>query len=118
MSIAILPSDELQELGPGFCFQVKKDGRLWPAFAVRYQGVARAYLNVCAHVGLRLNGDKNQFFGDGNDSLICRSHGAIYQPDTGECTSGPCQGYSLIKLEISERDGSIYFQDKVYLLVT
>ena len=118
MSTGIFRSEQLEELGPGFSFQVKKDGRLWPAFVIRYQGIAHCYLNVCAHAGLRLNGDKDVFFSERSDALVCRSHGAIYEADSGECTFGPCKGYSLIRLEVTESDGSIFYEDKVYELVT
>ncbi len=98
-------------------FRVQKDGRIWPAFIVRYEGKALCYLNACAHVGLRLNGAKNEFFGDNGTTLICRAHGAIYEAATGECTQGPCTGYSLISLAIQETNGAISYQDETYELV-
>ena len=113
----IVDSSEIEERGDGFMFRVLRDDRIWPAFVIRFDGRAIAYLNVCAHVGLRLNGDKNQFFDREAKLLFCTAHGASYEPISGQCVSGPCMNYGLISLKIHERDGSIYYQDEVYKLV-
>lgn len=109
-------SEQIVDLGPGVSFQVTKDGRLWSAFIIRYQGQAYCYLNACAHAGLKLNRDSDEYFGHKGSSLICRAHGAIYDADTGKCTGGPCVGYSLIALAITEKNGSIYYEDEKYEL--
>ena len=98
-------------------FQVQKDGRLWSAFVIRYQDLAYCYLNACAHVGLKLNGTSNEFFDRDGATLLCRAHGARYEAAGGKCKDGPCHGYGLIQLEISEDDGLIYYKDMSYLLV-
>ena len=110
-------SADLEERGPGLMFRVSKDGRLYPALAIRYGGKIRAYLNVCAHQGLRLNRDKNLFFNRDGNLLKCMSHGAMFEPDTGVCSWGPCEGLSLIALNVVEDDENIFFQDEEYDLV-
>ena len=35
---------------------------------------------------------------------MCHGHGALFDIDTGVCTSGPCLGQSLTRVAI-ERDG-------------
>ena len=117
MNSILALSSELQEQGPGCSFQVQKDGRLWTAFIIRYEGKALCYLNACAHVGLKLNGDKNTFFDQSGKSLMCRAHGAVYEAGSGKCIDGPCQGYGLISLAISEREGAIHYEDEIYTLV-
>lgn len=107
-------ASDLQEKGPGIIFRVIKEGRIFPGLMIRVNQQAKAYLNVCAHAGLRLNGDKNTFFSRDGNYLYCYSHGATYDPDTGLCIQGPCKGLSLIPLESSERDGKLYLEDKVY----
>ena len=80
-----------------------------PAFLVRYNGVAYAYLNRCAHVAMELDWQPGKFFTQDKSALICASHDAQYLPDTGECISGPCpRGAMLVKLEIEERQGKIF----------
>lgn len=117
MPEALVQSDVIAELGPGFSFQVQKDGRLWPAFIIRYQGEALCYLNACAHVGLKLNGKLDEFFDRSGTSLFCRAHGASYDAASGKCKDGPCQGFGLIPLGIREEDGEIFYEDSNYLLV-
>ena len=80
-----------------------------PAFVIRYDGQAHAYLNRCAHVAMELDWQPGQFFTLDKTALICASHDAQYLPDTGECISGPCpHGATLIKLNIEEKDGKIF----------
>lgn len=107
-------SETLRKGETAFSFNVAKDGRIWPAFIIRFEGKVLAYLNVCAHAALRLDGGRGQFFSRDGKSLVCVSHGAVYQPDTGLCISGPCRGLSLIPLRIAEIDGDIYYDDCDY----
>lgn len=114
MAIHLCQSDVVKEREAGFPFRVIKAGRLWPAFAIRFNGEVKGYLNVCAHVGLRLNGGSGQFFSRDRQQLVCSSHGATYRPDTGLCVDGPCTGLNLISLNLVERNGSVYFADEEY----
>ena len=98
-------------------FQVEKDGRIWSAFVIRYEGKAYCYLNACSHVGLKLNGNLNELFGRDGATLLCRAHGASYRADDGKCKDGPCQGYGLIPLAIHEENGNIFYEDTNYQLV-
>jgi nitrite reductase/ring-hydroxylating ferredoxin subunit len=41
---------------------------------------------------------------------MCSTHGAIYQPDSGACAGGPCQGGRLRKIAVREVDNKIYWQ--------
>ena len=109
VAIRICASDELIEGGDGVRFPVgTRDGQT-TAFVVRYQGVARGYLNRCAHVGVELDWDRGKFFDRSGLYLMCATHGAVYAPDTGRCSGGPCRGQGLRVIRIEERDGSIAF---------
>ncbi|NND54179.1 MAG: Rieske 2Fe-2S domain-containing protein, partial [Gammaproteobacteria bacterium] len=66
---------------------------------VRWQGEVRAYENVCPHAGHSLNLVPTGFFTPDYTQLICSSHGALFAPDTGVCTGGPCAGDALRALE-------------------
>ncbi|QIB64971.1 Rieske 2Fe-2S domain-containing protein [Kineobactrum salinum] len=107
-------SGVVEERATSFSFRVIKDGRIWPAFIVRFDGKAVGYLNVCAHAALQLEGRQSRLFSRDRQSLVCASHGAVYKPDTGLCISGPCKGLSLIPLNITERDDGLYFSDQEY----
>lgn len=115
MSTVLAKSIDVENAGPGFMFQVQKDGQLWSAFVIRYEDEALCYLNACAHVGLKLNGNSNELFDRSGETLLCRAHGASYQAADGKCKDGPCQGFGLIPLAIKEENGSIYYEDTNYI---
>jgi nitrite reductase/ring-hydroxylating ferredoxin subunit len=88
-------------------FRVRLGERPAPAFVVRHAGVAHAYLNVCAHRWVELDWERGHFFDMTGRWLICSSHGAMYDPATGQCVGGPCRGQRLTALPVSERDGEV-----------
>jgi mutator protein MutT len=61
---------------------------------------ARAYRNVCPHVSIPLDrGGEPLLTADGL-FLVCRNHGALFNPEDGLCVAGPCQGESLVPLGV------------------
>ncbi|HSU76188.1 MAG TPA: Rieske 2Fe-2S domain-containing protein [Burkholderiales bacterium] len=105
----ICASAALADAGRGVRFEVEYFGEPASAFAVRYQGTVYAYLNRCAHVAMELDWQEGVFFdADGRD-LLCSTHGATYDAATGRCVGGPCVGRRLLKLNVEERDGMVYF---------
>ena len=103
----ICASDALTDGGAGVRFTVEREGRTLPAFVIRSGGVARAYINQCAHVGVELDWQEGQFFDPETGLLICATHGALYDPASGVCRAGPCKGGRLVPVAILERDGRI-----------
>ena len=101
-------SDELQERGLGFGFEVPWLGAVAAAFAIRYHGRVYAYLNQCAHAPVRMDWRPGEFFDHSRLYLVCATHGALYAPESGRCLGGRCNGRSLHRLGVVERDGSIY----------
>jgi len=104
-------SGQLHNGGAGLRFEVERDGVCYAAFAVRHEGVAYAYLNRCAHIGVELDWQPGQFFDAQGALLICSTHGALYDPRNGKCVAGPCKGASLAAVELSETDGFIHYSD-------
>ncbi len=82
----------------------------WPfrGFVVRQGDAVFAYQNFCAHVGHPLNWSPNKFLTKDKSAIICASHGATYEIETGRCFAGPGSGGSLRQVELSIRDGIIY----------
>ena len=105
----ICASGELAEAGRGVRFEVHYFGEAAPAFAVRYRGIARGYLNRCAHVALELDWREGEFFDSDGRDLICSAHGAVYDAASGKCLGGPCGGAPLVALRLEEREGGVYF---------
>lgn len=89
-------------------FDLVYAGQTSRAFAVRFEGGVHAYLNRCTHVAMELDWQPNQLFDDTGQWLLCSTHGAAYQPATGECAGGPCKG-GLVKIALSEVDGVVYW---------
>lgn len=107
-------SVELVNSGTAVAFDVVYEGRACRAFAIRYQDRSYAYLNRCAHVPMEMDYQPNQFFDPTGQWLMCATHGAVYQPQTGACRSGPCRG-GLVKIDISEFDGVVYWHTAAQL---
>jgi nitrite reductase/ring-hydroxylating ferredoxin subunit len=105
----ICPSGALAEAGPGVRFEVEYFGEAAPAFVVRKDGEAHGYLNRCAHVAMELDWQEGVFFDSSGSDLLCSTHGAAYDPASGNCRGGLCNGTPLVKLRVHERDGMVYF---------
>lgn len=103
-------ASDLQECGAAVLFDVLEFGRTVQAFAVRYDNVAVAYLNRCAHVPASMDWQEGQFFDQDKRYIICSIHGALYEPVNGECVGGPCPGARLLAIELSERGGDVYWR--------
>jgi nitrite reductase/ring-hydroxylating ferredoxin subunit len=108
----VCESAQLREGGTGKRFEVERGGLKRPAFAIRYQGVAHAYINRCAHIGVELDWQQGRFFDDTGRMLICATHGALYEPATGRCVEGPCRGQALEKLALEEAAGLIHYPEQ------
>jgi nitrite reductase/ring-hydroxylating ferredoxin subunit len=105
----ICASGELLDSGRGVRFEVAYFGQPAPAFAVRYRGRVHGYLNRCAHVALELDWQEGVFFDSDGRDLLCSTHGATYDTQSGRCLGGPCNGAPLVKLRIEERNHMVYF---------
>lgn len=107
-AIPLCSSRDLVDGGDAVPFDVVYWGQTCRAFAVRYAGLPHAYLNRCTHVPIELDYQPNRIFDDSGQWLLCATHGAAYQPDTGYCMGGPCRG-GLVKIALSEADGMVHW---------
>lgn len=101
-------SEALQDSALAIAFDVAYFGRPEAAFAVRFQGEVHAYLNRCSHVPMQMDYQPNHFFDSTGQWLMCATHGAMYDPATGQCRMGPCRG-GLIKIAVSEAQGEVHW---------
>ena len=102
-------ASDLAEGGQAVPFDVVYAGQTCRAFAVRFNGMVHGYLNRCTHVAMELDWQPNRVFDATGQWLLCASHGAAYQPDTGQCAGGPCQG-GLVKIHLVDNGGIVYWQ--------
>jgi nitrite reductase/ring-hydroxylating ferredoxin subunit len=82
----------------------------WPfrGFVVRRGNDVYAYQNFCMHVGHPLNWKPDSFLTKDGSRIICSSHGALYEIESGICVAGPCPGKRLRAVEADVRDGQIF----------
>ena len=72
--------------------------------AVRRDGVVRAYVDVCPHLGGPL-----ELAADGS-TLACQWHGACFDARTGRTTRGPARPDArLIRLPTKVEDGQVTY---------
>jgi nitrite reductase/ring-hydroxylating ferredoxin subunit len=96
------------EHGTSKKFTLRRGQRDLEALLVNFDGHHFAYLNRCPHTGITLDWVNNQFFSVDNRYLMCATHGAVFEPPTGECVWGPCVGLSLQRVPIEIEDGQIF----------
>ena len=106
--IRIAAAEEIEE-GKTIPFSFTRDDRPQEGFVGRFKGNVFAYENTCRHIPITLDYGDNRFFDSTGKTLMCQTHGAIYEPDTGLCVRGPCAGESLFALEIVEENGVVWF---------
>lgn len=106
--VPLCAASALTERGTAVPFDVVYAGQTCLAFAVRFEGQPRAYLNRCSHVAMEMDMRPNEFFDSTGQWLICASHGALHDPLSGACRGGPCRG-GLIAIKLSERDGVVHW---------
>jgi nitrite reductase/ring-hydroxylating ferredoxin subunit len=70
-------------------------------FVIRHDGELRAYENKCRHWPIPLDYGDGDFYFASVDRIVCKTHGAMYDPATGECDAGPCAGLSLTSFPIT-----------------
>jgi len=89
---------------------VKRNNDSIEVFIVLYNKSYFAYVNKCKHLDVELDWDPNNFFDDENRFIVCSTHGALYEPTTGECVAGPCKGAHLESLTINETKSNIVIE--------
>ena len=82
-------------------------------FVVRAGGHVRAYVNRCPHAGHPLNLLPERFFTPDGALILCCSHGALFEKQTGYCVAGPCAGRSLTPVPLAIRCGFVMVADGV-----
>jgi nitrite reductase/ring-hydroxylating ferredoxin subunit len=105
--IDLCPSLALAERGRAFVFDVLVEGQVERAFALRFDGVAVAYLNRCAHVQAEMDWQPGEFLDQDRRLILCSLHGASYEPTSGRCVAGPCGRGRLVPLSLHEEHGVV-----------
>ena len=88
-------------------FTFDEDGKEKSGFVIFFDNTYHVYRNECQHLPVELDWQENEFLDDEKIFIVCATHGAIYEPSTGECIVGPCQGSFLKKIEFIEDQDKI-----------
>ena len=108
-ALPVCASADLEEAGKACVFDVLLWRRPARAFALRFEGRVVAYLNRCAHVPTEMDWQPGEFLDTERRFIVCSMHGAVYEPSTGHCIAGPCAGARLMRLDVVERAGEVYW---------
>ncbi|MDB5677924.1 Rieske 2Fe-2S domain-containing protein [Sphingomonas bacterium] len=76
-------------------------------FVVRMPAGIRGFVDRCPHLGALLALELDRYLTNDGRFVICGWHGALFEPDTGLCVAGPCDGSSLIPWPVHVADGQI-----------
>lgn len=82
-------------------------GMISEGLVIRYGGQLHAFKNLCRHQPLPLDYGDGDFTDREGRYLVCRNHGALFEPDSGMCVSGPCSGAKLFQYPVTEHEGRI-----------
>jgi len=77
-------------------------------FLIMVKDELHAYYNECPHIGLTLDWEDNDFFSLDFSRLVCKNHGAVFQPETGSCNQGPCEGAALKQIDVIVENDIVY----------
>ena len=102
-------SVELEEKGRAVVWDVTEWSRPARAFALRFDGQVRAYMNRCVHVPTEMDWQPGEFLDLDKRVILCSIHGASYEPTSGRCVGGPCGRGRLAAIRTEERDGQVYW---------
>ena len=76
-------------------------------FVVRRGAALFAYVNACPHVGVSLDWAPDQFLTQDGTRIVCATHGALFDVESGRCVDGPCVGDRLEAVPVTVIDGVV-----------
>ncbi len=87
----------------------------WPlrGFVVRCGAAVRGYVNHCPHAGHPLDLQPHHFLTPDRVLIVCASHGALFDKESGLCIAGPCSGQLLRSIALNVMDGLILLAPEV-----
>jgi nitrite reductase/ring-hydroxylating ferredoxin subunit len=92
----------------GFIF--RQGEALFSGFILRRGGQTLGYVDRCPHAGWPLSGGPDRYLTKDGKYVLCAGHGALFTPETGLCTAGPCAGRFLSPWPVEVRDGMVFIK--------
>ena len=115
-------TDPIEDSGPGTVLCRLDDipdpsgkefrvGRRERFFVVRRGAEIFAYVNLCPHQGVSLEWKDDTFLTYDKTMILCGTHGALFEIETGICLAGPCLGRGLKPVAV-RLDGDMVVLDE------
>jgi nitrite reductase/ring-hydroxylating ferredoxin subunit len=87
--------------GEARTFTFMRAGKSCEGFLLRHRLGFFAYANACPHWNVDLDLGFGDFYDPELDRIFCRNHGALFLPESGLCSAGPCAGLYLEQFEVA-----------------
>lgn len=99
-SVRVTDATSLAE-GEARTFVYRRAGKSHEGFLLRHRLGFFAYANSCPHWSVDLDLGFGDFYDAELDRIFCRNHGALFLPETGLCSAGPCAGLYLEQFPVA-----------------
>jgi nitrite reductase/ring-hydroxylating ferredoxin subunit len=91
-------------------FVYREEGLRREGFVLRLEDGFVAYANRCPHWGVDLDFGIGEFYVADLGKILCRNHGALFEPRSGRCEWGPCIGLFLKTFEVRRLGANLVVQ--------
>lgn len=109
--IRICSLEEMSDL-QGAAFETKTSMGARQIFVVRKGRQFFGYVNSCPHTGAPLNIVPGGFLSYDKKHILCSTHGALFEIDSGYCVSGPCKNDSLVPVSLEKKNGYLFVDER------
>ena len=75
-------------------------GRVEQGFVMRWGNGFLAYQDRCPHWSIPMEQSDGRMMNAQNSYILCPMHGALFEPESGVCFQGPCEGDRLEKFTV------------------
>ena len=97
----------LDEIERARGFRFREGDAVFFGFVIRDGGTVRGFVDSCPHTGQPLSLFGDRYLTRDGQWLFCTGHGALFRPQDGVCTAGPCEGLSLAPWPVVVCDGEV-----------
>jgi nitrite reductase/ring-hydroxylating ferredoxin subunit len=77
-------------------------------FVVRQGDRAVGYVNSCPHAWTPLDWSPDRFMNMEKTHILCATHGAVFEIESGRCITGPCKGDRLTPFPVTVTGGTVF----------
>ena len=94
--------------GEAKVFRFRRGRDTIEGFVLRNELGLTAFANVCPHWHVDLDLGTADFWDPASARILCKNHGALFHPESGECERGPCVGLRLERFELELGEAGVH----------